>query len=163
MHIHIQYKTYHPPHSSHTGSACLKHMGLTSSSQLFWLRSEKENRGGLQWVNINMNLIWSLCLICVAWGLRAARAGPVGNTNKKNNAAPQEDVNVLMFGVIQFSDSLKYISETTEAKIDRISQTLKKHEGRLQRLGTHAEKTAEIKKQIKADIMLLQVSKSRNM
>lgn len=110
-----------------------------------------------------MNLLWSLCLICVAWGLRAAHAGPVGKTNKKKNAAPQEDVNVLMFGVIQFSDSLKYISETTEAKIDRISQTLKNHEGRLQRLGRRAERTAEIKKQIKVVIMLLQVSERRNM
>lgn len=110
-----------------------------------------------------MNMIWSFCLICLAGDLRAACAGPVRKTNKKNNAAPQEDVNVLMFGAIQFSDSLKFISETTEAKIHRISQTLKNHEGRLQRLGRHAEEAAEIKKQIKAVIMLLQVSERRNM
>lgn len=110
-----------------------------------------------------MNFIWGLCLICLAGGLRAARAGPLRKTNKKNNAAPQEDVNVLMFGAIQISDSLKYIYETTEAKIYRISGTLKNHEGRLQRLGRHAEEAAEIKKQIKAVLMLLQVSERSNM
>lgn len=110
-----------------------------------------------------MNLIWSLCLICLTGCLRAACANPVRKTSKKNNAAPQEEVNVLIFGAIQFSDSLKYISETTEAKIDKIGQTLKNHEGTLQRLGRHTEEAAKIEKQIKAFITLLQVSEGRNM
>lgn len=110
-----------------------------------------------------MNLIWSLCLICLTGGLRAACARPVRKTSKKNNAAPQEEVSVLTFGVIQFSDSLKFISETTEAKIDKIGQTLKNHEGTLQRLGRHTEEAAKIEEQIKAVIMLLQVREGRNM
>lgn len=110
-----------------------------------------------------MNLIWTLFLICLTGGLRAACASPVRKTSKKNKAAPQEEANVLMFGVLQFSDSLKYISETTEAKIAKIGQTLKNHEGMLQRLRRHAKETAKIRKQIKAVVMLLQVSKSRNM
>lgn len=108
-----------------------------------------------------MNLTWSLCLICLIWGLKTACARPVRKTGKKNKAA--EEVNVLMFGAIQFSDSLKYISETTEAKIDKIGQTLKNHEGTLQTLGRHTEEAAKIKKQIQAVIMSLQVSEDRNM
>lgn len=110
-----------------------------------------------------MNLIWSLCLVCLSGGLKAACARPVRKTSKKNNTAPQEEVSVLMFGVTQFIDSLKYISETTEAKIDKIGQTLKNHEGTLQRLLRHTEEAAKIKKQIEAVIMLLQVSDGRNM
>lgn len=105
-----------------------------------------------------MNLIWSLCLICLTGGLRAR---PVRKTSKKNNAAPQKEVNVLMFGVVQFGDSLKYISETTEAKMDKIDQTLKNHEGTLQRLGRETVEAAKIEKQIKAVIMSLQVSEGR--
>lgn len=110
-----------------------------------------------------MNLIWSLCLIGLAGGLKATSAGPVRKTSRKNNVSPQDEVNVLTFGVIQFGDSLKYISETTKAKIDRISQTLKNHERILGRLGRHTEEAAEMKKQTKAVIMLLQVSDGRNM
>lgn len=163
-------RTDHPPSSSHTGSAGLKQMGFYLHNTknptfltTFW-RRELSNAAGLQWVNnSNMNLIWSICIICLAGCLTAARARPVRNIGKKNNTAPEEEVNVLMFGVIQFSDSLKYISETTKAKVDRIAQTLKNHEGTLQRLGRHAEEAAKIEKQIKAVVMLLQVSERRDM
>lgn len=110
-----------------------------------------------------MNLIWSLCLISLSGGLRATCAHPVRKTGKKNNAAPQEEVNVLMFGVVQFSNSLKYISETTVAKMGKIGQTVTNHEGTLQRLGRHIEEAAKMEKQIKAVIMSLEVSEGRNM
>lgn len=110
-----------------------------------------------------MNLIRSLCLLCLTGGLRAACARPVRKTSRKNAAAPQEEANVLVFGVLQFSHSLKYVSQTTEAKMAQIGQTLKNHEGMLQRLGRHAEEAAKIKKQIQAVVMLLQVSEGRSM
>lgn len=80
-----------------------------------------------------------------------------------DKAAPQEEVNVLMFGVIQFSESLNYVYETTEAKIAKISQTLRSHEGTIQKLGRQTEQAAEVEKQIKEVIQLLQVRKHRNM
>lgn len=122
----------------------------------FWRRKAKK-------VNDKMNLIWSLCLLCLTGGLRAACARPVRKTSRKNAAAPQEEANVLVFGVLQFSHSLKHISQTTEAKMAQIGQTLKNHEGMLQRLGRHAEEAAKIKKQIQAVVMLLQVSEGRSM
>ncbi|XP_069571625.1 angiopoietin-like protein 8 [Brachyistius frenatus] len=102
-------------------------------------------------------MIWSLCLLCVAGSLRAASAGPVRKTSKmEEKAAPQDEVNVLMFGVIQFSESLNYVYETTEAKIAKISQSLKSHEGTLQKLEQQTEQAAEVEKQIKGVIQLLQ-------
>lgn len=104
-----------------------------------------------------MKMIWSLCLLCLVGGLRAVSAGPVRKTGKtEDKAAPQEEVNVLMFGVIQFSESLKYVYETTEAKIAKISQALKSHEGTLQKLGMQTEQAAEVERQIKEVIQLLQ-------
>ena len=109
-------------------------------------------------------MIWGLCLLCVAGGLRAVQAGPLAKTGKmEDKAAPREEVNVLMFGVIQFSESLNYVYETTEAKIAKISQTLKSHEGTLQRLGEQTEQAAEVEKKMKEVIKLLQVRKHKNM
>lgn len=109
-------------------------------------------------------MIWGLCLICMAGGLREVHAGLIRNMSEMGRkAAPQEEVNVLMFGVIQFSESLNYAYETTEAKISKISQTLKNHEGTLQKLGKQAEQAAEMEKQIKEVIELLQVRKQKEL
>uniref|UniRef100_A0A096M3R9 Angiopoietin like 8 n=1 Tax=Poecilia formosa TaxID=48698 RepID=A0A096M3R9_POEFO len=67
-----------------------------------------------------------------------------------------EEVNVLMFGVIQLSESLNYVFETTEAKIERISKALKRHEETLQRLRQQTEQAAEVEQQIKEVVQLLQ-------
>ncbi|KAG7223181.1 hypothetical protein INR49_015789, partial [Caranx melampygus] len=85
--------------------------------------------------------------------------GPVEGqqpSKTEDKAAPQEEVNVLMFGVIQFSESLNYVYETTEAKLVRISKALKTHEGTLQKLGEQTEQAAEVEKQIKEVVELLQ-------
>lgn len=109
-------------------------------------------------------MIWSLCLLCVAGGLTATHAGPIRKTGKtEDKAAAQEEVNVLMFGVIQFSDSLNYVYQTTEAKIEKIKQSLKSHEGTLQKLGKETEQAAEVERQIKESVQLLQVREHRNM
>lgn len=110
-----------------------------------------------------MKVIWGLCLLCLAGGLRAVHAGPVRTGKMEDKAAPQEEVNVLMFGVIQFSESLNYVYETTEAKIARISRALKIHEGTLQTLGRQTEQAAEVEKHMKEVIQLLQVREHTNM
>lgn len=103
-----------------------------------------------------MKTIWGLCLLCLAGGLRAVHAAPARKTGKMDKAAPQEEVNVLMFGVIQLSESVNYVYETTEAKMAKISQTLKSHEGTLQMLGRETAQAAEVEKQMREVIQLLQ-------
>lgn len=105
-------------------------------------------------------MIWGLSLLCVAMSLKAVHAASIRKNGKIGvSAAPQEEVSVLMFGVIQFSESLNYAYETTEAKIAKISQTLKNHESILQQLEKQTEQAAEVEKQIKEVIQLLQVRK----
>lgn len=103
-------------------------------------------------------MIWSFGLFCLVAGLGAVHAGPIRSPGKlEEKTAPQEEVNVLMFGVIQLSESLNYVYETTGAKIERINRALKNHEGTLQKLGKQAELAAEVEKQMKEVIQLLQV------
>ncbi|XP_047427598.1 uncharacterized protein angptl8 [Mugil cephalus] len=102
-------------------------------------------------------MIWSLCLLCVAGAFAAAHARPVRKSGgAEDKAGAQEEVNVLMFGAIQFSDSLNYVYQTTEAKIEKIKLTLKSHEGTLQKLGKETEQAAEVERQIKEALQLLQ-------
>nr|XP_057905121.1 angiopoietin-like protein 8 isoform X2 [Doryrhamphus excisus] len=102
-------------------------------------------------------MIWCLCLLYVAVGF-----GPVHAASIKRPGRT-EDVNVLMYGVIQFGESLNYVLETTEAKMAEIGRTLKGHEGALRRLGEQMRQAAEVKEQIKGVIELLldQMSKQQ--
>ncbi|XP_054596107.1 angiopoietin-like protein 8 [Nothobranchius furzeri] len=109
-----------------------------------------------------MRTIWSLCLLCVAGGLRTIHAGPIRKSSRtEDGAAPQEEVNVLMFGVIQLSESLSYVFETTEAKIERISRTLRSHEDTLQKLGRQTEQAAASEQQIKEAVKALQAQMAK--
>lgn len=105
----------------------------------------------------------TLCLFCVAVCLRGFNTSPVQKPRKtESKAAPLEDVNVLIYGVIQLSESLQYVYDTTEAKIARISQSLKKYEGTLQQLGKVTEQAAEGEKRLKELLDLLQVRKYKH-
>ncbi|XP_041854201.1 uncharacterized protein angptl8 [Melanotaenia boesemani] len=103
-------------------------------------------------------MIWGMCLLYLAGSLSVVSASPIRKTSKMDGkAAPQEEVNILMYGVIQLSESLNHVYETTGAKMEKIQQILKSREGTLQKLGTEAEQAAEVEKQIKEVIQLLQV------
>lgn len=105
-----------------------------------------------------MNL--RLCLVFVAGALGAVQTVPIRKSSKtEDRAAPVDEVNVLMFGIIQLSESLSYAHKRTETKIARITQTLKSHEGTLQNLEEKAEEAMEVEKEMKAVIELLQVRK----
>ncbi|XP_072298274.1 uncharacterized protein angptl8 [Eucyclogobius newberryi] len=102
-------------------------------------------------------MIWSLSVLCFALVFKRVDTGPVRKMGRMEpSAAPQDEVNVLMFGVIQFSESLNYAYETTEAKIAKITKALKSHEQTLLQLGAQTEKAAEVERQIKDVIRLLQ-------
>ncbi|XP_061557641.1 angiopoietin-like protein 8 [Phycodurus eques] len=102
-------------------------------------------------------MIWSLCLLYLAGSLGAVHAGPVKRPQKTANSfAPQEDVNVLMFGVIQLGESLNHFYESTEGKLTKILHTLKQREGTLMQIGEQTAQAAEVEGQIKGVIQLLQ-------
>lgn len=103
-----------------------------------------------------MKPILFLLLLCLA-----AHAGPVTKARKTEAAAaaaaPQQEVNLLMFGIIQFSQAFKYVHETTEAKMEKIGQILRRQEETLQTLGTQAEQAAEVGKEMEEVLHRIQV------
>ncbi|XP_077476102.1 uncharacterized protein angptl8 isoform X2 [Stigmatopora argus] len=98
-------------------------------------------------------MMWALCLICLAGVPGAVRAGPV---KRPGGAAPREEVNVLTFGVIQLGESLNDMHQRTEAKVANILRTLKAREDALEQLREQTQQAAEVEKQIKGVILLLQ-------
>uniref|UniRef100_A0A673WPK4 Uncharacterized protein n=1 Tax=Salmo trutta TaxID=8032 RepID=A0A673WPK4_SALTR len=76
-----------------------------------------------------------LCLLCMAMCLAGIPASPVLKAQKNNQAAPIDDMNVLMYGVLQFSETLHHVYESTDAKFARIERSLRRQEERLERLG----------------------------
>ncbi|KAM9783919.1 angiopoietin-like protein 8 isoform 2-T2 [Syngnathus typhle] len=99
-------------------------------------------------------MIWSLRLFYLSALLGAVRARPVKHADR---AAPREDVNVLMFGVLQLGESLNSVYESTEGKVANILLTMKEHEGNLKRLGEQTAQAGEVEKQMKEVIELLQM------
>ncbi|KAK5884799.1 hypothetical protein CesoFtcFv8_018585 [Champsocephalus esox] len=110
-----------------------------------------------------MKIIWGLCLLFLAEGLRAVHAAPGRRRTSevKDRAAPKEEVNILLFGIVLFSESLNDVHETTEAKIEKIRQTLRSHEETLEKLKRQTEPAAEVERQIKAAIESLQAQMAK--
>ncbi|XP_077415298.1 angiopoietin-like protein 8 [Vanacampus margaritifer] len=106
---------------------------------------------------LSNGMIWSLCMLYLAGGLGAVHTGPVKRLGKTANiVAPREDVNVLVYGVIQLGESLNNVYESTEAKVANIRMALKQHEGALKQLTEETAQAGEVEEQIKGVIQLLQ-------
>ncbi|XP_077590261.1 angiopoietin-like protein 8 [Stigmatopora nigra] len=99
-------------------------------------------------------MMWILCFIYLAGVPWAVQAGPVKRPG--GAAAPQEEVNVLNFGVLQLGESLNDMHQRTEAKVANILRTLKAREDALEQLREQTQQAAEVEKQIKGVILLLQ-------
>lgn len=100
-----------------------------------------------------------LCLLCMAMCLAGIPASPVRKAQKTNQAAPIDDMNVLMYGVLQFSETLHHVYESTDAKFARIERSLRRHEERLERLGQDAGQAAEKERQMRQVLEQIQVRK----
>lgn len=72
-----------------------------------------------------------------------------------------DDVNVLMYGVLQFSESLHHTYQNTEAKLARITRALTDTERLVQRLGQDTEQTIHSERQIKHRLGIIQVRTSQ--
>uniref|UniRef100_A0A3Q2ZGV9 Uncharacterized protein n=1 Tax=Hippocampus comes TaxID=109280 RepID=A0A3Q2ZGV9_HIPCM len=101
-------------------------------------------------------MIWRLCLLYLAGGLGAVRAGPVKWSGKTaDRVARREDVNVLMYGVIQLGESINNVYKSTEGKVANILLTLNEHERALEQLREQTAQAGEVEIQIKRVIELL--------
>lgn len=74
------------------------------------------------------------------------------------NPASVDDVNILMYGVVQFSESLHHIYQSTEARLARVIKAVSRTESEVKRLGHDTEEAAQTERQIKEKLQLIQVS-----
>ena len=109
----------------------------------------------------------TLCLLCVSACLTGPlAAGPLAASplaapgKAEEKAAPQDEVSVLMYGVLQFGQSFHEIYQSTEAKIARIGESLRSHELALEGLNRDAVQAAGQEVQIRGALGQLEVRKN---
>lgn len=90
--------------------------------------------------------VWVFC----GYGARAAPVVPTGEP------APEEEVNVLMFGVLQFSDSLRHTYQSTEARLSRLVRAVRNTETLVRTLDRQALEAKQAEVQIREGIQRLQ-------
>lgn len=99
-------------------------------------------------------------LLCAAtatvwvFGSCGARAAPVAPTEEP---ASEEEVNVLMFGVLQFSESLRHTYQNTEARLARLVRAVRNTESLVRTLDRQALEAKQAEAQIREGIQRLQV------
>lgn len=103
------------------------------------------------------SVLFLLGLVASAGRLAAARQ-PGGGI------APQQEVNLLAFGLIQFSQALRHVHDTTQAKETEIRQVLQRQEEALEQLGAQTEQAARAEEGMKEALRGIQVRDgARNM
>lgn len=74
-----------------------------------------------------------------------------------STVALADDVNVLMYGVLQFSESLHHVYQNTEAKLERITRAITNTERLVRNLDQETEQTILSERQIKDKLSVIQV------
>ncbi|KAI5607036.1 hypothetical protein C0J50_7152 [Silurus asotus] len=100
-----------------------------------------------------LNLISTWVCLC-AWVCGVSSLPVMPRTEEK--VALKDEVNVLMYGVLQFSESLHDMYQNTEAKLVRITKAITETENLVQRLGQETEQTIRSERQIKDRLSVIQ-------
>ncbi|XP_034151186.1 uncharacterized protein si:dkey-114l24.2 [Esox lucius] len=89
-----------------------------------------------------------LWLLCAATWLPGAPAICKAQTDQ-NKVASKNETNVLMYGMLQFGETLHQVSESIGTKMARIESWMRKQEAMLEKMGQEAGQAAEKEKQIR--------------
>lgn len=102
----------------------------------------------------------ALCVLCVVvpW---AFLNGVVQAAPASQKPAQEDDVNVLMYGVLQFGDAMRHTFQSTEAKLARLLAAVHKTEGLVRQVDQQTLEAKEAEIQIKEGINHLQVSRQK--
>ncbi|KAI5091562.1 hypothetical protein C0J45_18768 [Silurus meridionalis] len=93
-----------------------------------------------------------VCLCAWVCGVSSSPVMP----RSEEKVALKDEVNVLMYGVLQFSESLHDMYQNTEAKLVRITKAITETENLVQRLGQDTEQTIRSERQIKDRLSVIQ-------
>ncbi|XP_076850140.1 angiopoietin-like protein 8 [Brachyhypopomus gauderio] len=88
-----------------------------------------------------------LCLFLCVWACTWAEPSP---------PASVDEMNVLMYGVLQFGESLHHVHQSTGDRLSRASRALRRTETLLQRLGHDTEQASRTEHHIREGLSLIQ-------
>ncbi len=99
----------------------------------------------------------ALCVLFTALCVNGVSSSPLRSVQAGEKLASTDDVNILMYGVLQFTESLHHLYQSTEARLARIMKAISRTESEVKRLGYDTEEAAKNERQVKEKLQLLQV------
>ncbi|KAL0197120.1 hypothetical protein M9458_005660, partial [Cirrhinus mrigala] len=96
----------------------------------------------------------ALCMLFAALFTNGVSSSPLKSVGEK--LASMDDVNILMYGVLQFTESLHHMYQSTEARLARVMKAMSRTESEMKRLGHDTEEVAKTEQQIKEKLQLIQ-------
>ncbi|XP_051994594.1 uncharacterized protein LOC127652487 isoform X2 [Xyrauchen texanus] len=98
----------------------------------------------------------ALRVLCVALCMNVVFSSPLKSAQNGDKLASMDDMSILMYGVLQFSESLHQIYQSTGARLARVMQAISKTESKMRMLGHDTEEAAQTERQIKEKLQLIQ-------
>ncbi|XP_058626845.1 uncharacterized protein angptl8 [Onychostoma macrolepis] len=98
----------------------------------------------------------SLCVLFMALCVNGVSSSPLRSVRAGEKLASTDDVNILMYGVLQFTESLHHLYQSTETRLARVMKAISRTESEVKRLGHDTEEAAKNERQIKEKLQLLQ-------
>ncbi|KAI1884273.1 hypothetical protein AGOR_G00224740 [Albula goreensis] len=99
----------------------------------------------------------SLPLLCVALWVMEACGAALKGPKRKSKLASVNDVNVLLYGVLQFGDTLNQVFQNTGHRMTQINTSLLNNEGALQQLKQDAVQATHEEEQLRDTLSHLQM------
>lgn len=98
----------------------------------------------------------ALCVLFAALCANRVSSSPLKSVHAGEKLASMDDMNILMYGVLQFTESLHHMHQTTEARLARVMKAISRTESKMNRLGHDTEEAAKNERLIKEKLQLIQ-------
>uniref|UniRef100_A0A8C2D4J2 Si:dkey-114l24.2 n=1 Tax=Cyprinus carpio TaxID=7962 RepID=A0A8C2D4J2_CYPCA len=98
----------------------------------------------------------ALCVLFAALCANRVSSSPLKSVHAGEKLASMDDMNILMYGVLQFTESLHHMHQTTEARLARVMKAMSQTESKMNRLGHDTEEAAKNERLIKEKLQLIQ-------
>ncbi|KAJ8254017.1 hypothetical protein COCON_G00206290 [Conger conger] len=98
-----------------------------------------------------------LPLLCATlWAIEASGTPVKKKAKVQSKLASVEDVNVLTYGVLQFSDTIHHVYQDTNRRMSRVDTLLQRQEGALEHLQEEVKQAAQKEEEIRKTLSHLQ-------
>ncbi|XP_061081196.1 uncharacterized protein angptl8 isoform X2 [Conger conger] len=103
-----------------------------------------------------------LPLLCATlWAIEASGTPVKKKAKVQSKLASVEDVNVLTYGVLQFSDTIHHVYQDTNRRMSRVDTLLQRQEGALEHLQEEVKQAAQKEEEIRKTLSHLQALQMR--